>query len=91
MCSFIYEILKLYFCAFVVDMILVRFYNTSFSVPIGLYGFQHYLSILGSIILIPLVIVPAMGGTYVSSLTHKVMILCCMFVWRLVQMLDCLI
>ncbi|KAJ4824747.1 Nucleobase-ascorbate transporter 12 [Turnera subulata] len=33
-------------------------------VPIGLYGFQHYLSILGSLILIPLVIVPAMGGTY---------------------------
>lgn len=38
-----------------------------FSVPIGLYGFQHYMSILGSLILIPLVIVPAMGGTYVSS------------------------
>ncbi|KAL8057787.1 hypothetical protein ABFX02_04G206200 [Erythranthe guttata] len=33
-------------------------------VPIGLYGFQHFLSILGSLILIPLVIVPAMGGTY---------------------------
>lgn len=38
-----------------------------FSVPIGLYGFQHYMSMLGSLILIPLVIVPAMGGTYVSS------------------------
>lgn len=37
------------------------------SVPIGLYGFQHYLSMLGSLILIPLVVVPAMGGTYVSS------------------------
>lgn len=36
------------------------------SVPIGLYGFQHYLSMLGSLILIPLVIVPAMGGAYVS-------------------------
>ncbi|KAH6773069.1 nucleobase-ascorbate transporter 12 [Perilla frutescens var. hirtella] len=33
-------------------------------VPIGLYGFQHFLSLLGSLILIPLVIVPAMGGTY---------------------------
>ncbi|KAL3530424.1 hypothetical protein ACH5RR_009746 [Cinchona calisaya] len=33
-------------------------------VPIGLYGFQHYLSLLGSLILIPLVIVPAMGGNY---------------------------
>ncbi|XP_054812676.1 nucleobase-ascorbate transporter 12 [Prosopis cineraria] len=32
-------------------------------VPIGLYGIQHYISILGSLILIPLVIVPAMGGT----------------------------
>ncbi|CAA6663713.1 unnamed protein product [Spirodela intermedia] len=33
-------------------------------VPIAFYGFQHYLSVVGSIILIPLVIVPAMGGTY---------------------------
>ncbi|KAG8371198.1 hypothetical protein BUALT_Bualt13G0062100 [Buddleja alternifolia] len=38
--------------------------DTPGLVPIGLYGFQHYLSILGSLILIPLVIVPAMGGTY---------------------------
>ncbi|KAM2457750.1 hypothetical protein ACFX1W_006620 [Malus domestica] len=38
--------------------------DTPGLVPIGLYGFQHYLSMLGSIILIPLVIVPAMGGTY---------------------------
>ncbi|KAF6150353.1 hypothetical protein GIB67_034052 [Kingdonia uniflora] len=33
-------------------------------VPIGLYGLQHYLSMLGSLILIPLVIVPAMGGNH---------------------------
>ncbi|XP_059627264.1 nucleobase-ascorbate transporter 12 [Cornus florida] len=33
-------------------------------VPIGIYGFQHYVSMLGSLILIPLVIVPAMGGTH---------------------------
>ncbi|WOL03469.1 hypothetical protein Cni_G12189 [Canna indica] len=33
-------------------------------VPIFFYGIQHYLSIMGSLILIPLVIVPAMGGTY---------------------------
>ncbi|KAJ4811000.1 Nucleobase-ascorbate transporter 12 [Rhynchospora pubera] len=33
-------------------------------VPIVYYGLQHYLSILGSLILIPLVIVPAMGGSY---------------------------
>ncbi|KAI3837272.1 hypothetical protein MKW92_026607 [Papaver armeniacum] len=33
-------------------------------VPIGFYGFQHYISILGSLILIPLVIVPAMGGDH---------------------------
>lgn len=35
-------------------------------VPIGVYGVQHYLSMLGSLVLIPLVIVPAMGGTHVS-------------------------
>ncbi|XP_078441290.1 nucleobase-ascorbate transporter 12 isoform X2 [Wolffia australiana] len=33
-------------------------------VPIPFYGLQHNLSMMGSIILIPLVIVPAMGGTY---------------------------
>ncbi|TKY67108.1 Nucleobase-ascorbate transporter 12 [Spatholobus suberectus] len=33
-------------------------------VPIGVYGMQHYVSILGSLVLIPLVIVPAMGGTH---------------------------
>lgn len=38
--------------------------DTPGLVLIGLYGVQHYISILGSIILIPLVIVPAMGGSY---------------------------
>ncbi|KAL8148081.1 hypothetical protein AgCh_005428 [Apium graveolens] len=38
--------------------------DTPGLVPIGFYGFQHYLSILGSLILIPLVIVPAMGGSH---------------------------
>lgn len=38
--------------------------DTPGLVPIGLYGFQHYLSMLGSLILIPLVIVPAMGGSH---------------------------
>ncbi|KAG2674500.1 hypothetical protein I3760_13G139500 [Carya illinoinensis] len=38
--------------------------DTPGLVPIGLYGFQHFTSMLGSLILIPLVIVPAMGGTY---------------------------
>ncbi|QCD88097.1 solute carrier family 23 [Vigna unguiculata] len=33
-------------------------------VPIGVYGVQHYFSMLGSLVLIPLVIVPAMGGTH---------------------------
>ncbi|ESW04380.1 hypothetical protein PHAVU_011G090500 [Phaseolus vulgaris] len=33
-------------------------------VPIGVYGVQHYVSILGSLVLIPLVLVPAMGGTH---------------------------
>eukprot|EP00249_Psilotum_nudum_P023421 c28866_g1_i1 orf=1-1023(-) len=32
-------------------------------VPLIFYGIQHYLSIAGSIVLIPLVIVPAMGGS----------------------------
>ncbi|KAJ1286295.1 hypothetical protein BS78_03G342700 [Paspalum vaginatum] len=31
--------------------------------PLVVYGFQHYISMVGSIILIPLVIVPAMGGS----------------------------
>eukprot|EP00249_Psilotum_nudum_P031522 c4572_g1_i2 orf=318-2399(-) len=30
--------------------------------PLVLYGIQHYFSIIGSLVLIPLVIVPAMGG-----------------------------
>ncbi|XP_072998982.1 nucleobase-ascorbate transporter 12 [Typha latifolia] len=38
--------------------------DTPGLVPIMIYGFQHYISMLGSLILIPLVIVPAMGGTY---------------------------
>ncbi|EPS60130.1 nucleobase ascorbate transporter, partial [Genlisea aurea] len=38
--------------------------DTPGLVPICFYGVQHYLSILGSLILIPLVLVPAMGGTY---------------------------
>ncbi|CAL5212238.1 unnamed protein product [Lathyrus oleraceus] len=33
-------------------------------VPISVYGIQHYVSMLGSLILIPLVIVPAMGGSH---------------------------
>lgn len=32
-------------------------------VPLVFYGLQHYLSIVGSIVLIPLVLVPAMGGS----------------------------
>ncbi|KAG8644713.1 hypothetical protein MANES_11G157400v8 [Manihot esculenta] len=43
--------------------------DTPGLVPIGLYGFQHYLSMLGSLILIPLVIVPAMGGSYEDTST----------------------
>ncbi|XP_077230264.1 nucleobase-ascorbate transporter 12-like [Tasmannia lanceolata] len=37
--------------------------DTPGLVPIGFYGFQHYISMLGSLVLIPLVIVPAMGGS----------------------------
>ncbi|XP_075653596.1 nucleobase-ascorbate transporter 11 [Castanea sativa] len=32
-------------------------------VPLMYYGLQHYLSLAGSLIFIPLIIVPAMGGT----------------------------
>ncbi|KAG0578584.1 hypothetical protein KC19_4G034800 [Ceratodon purpureus] len=32
-------------------------------VPLIIYAIQHYLSIAGSLVLIPLIIVPAMGGT----------------------------
>lgn len=37
------------------------------AVPLIIYAVQHYLSIAGSLILIPLIIVPAMGGTPVSG------------------------
>lgn len=36
------------------------------AVPLIYYGLQHYLSLVGSLVLIPLVMVPAMGGTDVS-------------------------
>jgi nucleobase transporter 1/2 len=36
------------------------------AVPLILYGFQHYLSITGSIVFFPLIIVPAMGGRDVN-------------------------
>ncbi|CAO2827899.1 unnamed protein product [Amaranthus hypochondriacus] len=32
-------------------------------VPVIYYGLQHYLSLAGSLVLIPLIMVPAMGGT----------------------------
>jgi len=37
------------------------------SVFHAVYGIQHYLSIIGSLILTPLVIAPAMGASHVSS------------------------
>jgi xanthine/uracil permease len=37
------------------------------SVFLAVYGIQHYLSIIGSVILTPLVIAPAMGASHVSS------------------------
>lgn len=39
------------------------------AVPLICYGLQHYLSLAGSLIFIPLIIVPAMGGTDVSILS----------------------
>ena len=40
--------------------------STVFAVPLMYYGLQHYLSLVGSVVFIPLIIVPAMGGTDVS-------------------------
>lgn len=37
--------------------------ETPGHVPLVLYGIQHFVSMIGSLILIPLVIVPAMGGS----------------------------
>ncbi|CAD6229039.1 unnamed protein product [Miscanthus lutarioriparius] len=37
--------------------------DTPGMLPLVAYGFQHYISMVGSIILIPLVMVPAMGGS----------------------------
>lgn len=37
-----------------------------FAVPLVYYGLQHYLSLVGSFVFVPLIIVPAMGGTDVS-------------------------
>ncbi|XP_050205443.1 nucleobase-ascorbate transporter 11 [Mercurialis annua] len=38
-------------------------------VPLIYYGLQHYLSLAGSLIFIPLIIVPAMGGTDIDTST----------------------
>ncbi|KAF8009523.1 hypothetical protein BT93_J0508 [Corymbia citriodora subsp. variegata] len=38
--------------------------NNPGLVPISFYGFQHFLSMLGSLVLVPLIIVPAMGGDH---------------------------
>jgi xanthine/uracil permease len=37
------------------------------SVSLILYGAQHYLSMAGSLVFIPLIMVPAMGGSDVRS------------------------
>ncbi|KAL0721792.1 hypothetical protein Bca4012_036391 [Brassica carinata] len=48
------------------------------SVPIGFYGLQQYLSMLGSLILVPLVIVPAMGGSHedIANVVSTVLFVC---------------
>jgi hypothetical protein len=45
------------------------------AVPLVLYGIQHYFSMIGSLILIPLIIVPAMDGNRVS-LHSRYRVLC---------------
>ncbi|KAF2565997.1 hypothetical protein F2Q68_00025041 [Brassica cretica] len=46
--------------------------------PIGFYGLQQYLSMLGSLILVPLVIVPAMGGSHedIVNVVSTVLFVC---------------
>uniref|UniRef100_A0A1D1YST6 Nucleobase-ascorbate transporter 12 n=1 Tax=Anthurium amnicola TaxID=1678845 RepID=A0A1D1YST6_9ARAE len=55
-------------------------------VPIAFYGLQHFLSMLASIILIPLVIIPAMGGTYDDTSTVVSTVL---FISGLTTILHC--
>ncbi|XP_009140826.1 nucleobase-ascorbate transporter 12 isoform X2 [Brassica rapa] len=52
--------------------------DTPGLVPIGFYGLQHYLSMLGSLILVPLVIVPAMGGSHedIANVVSTVLFVC---------------
>lgn len=38
-----------------------------FAVLLIFYGIQHYLSLAGSLVFIPLIMVPVMGGTDVSQ------------------------
>lgn len=60
------------------------FLHHLFAVPIILYAVQHYLSMMGSLILMPLIIVPAMGGTKVTSVQHISMQL----LWISAQLTD---
>ncbi|XP_013631235.1 PREDICTED: nucleobase-ascorbate transporter 12 isoform X2 [Brassica oleracea var. oleracea] len=52
--------------------------DTPGLVPIGFYGLQQYLSMLGSLILVPLVIVPAMGGSHedIANVVSTVLFVC---------------
>ncbi|CAN8247163.1 unnamed protein product [Cochlearia groenlandica] len=52
--------------------------DTPGLVPIGFYGLQHYLSMIGSLILVPLVIVPAMGGSHedIANVVSTVLFVC---------------
>ncbi|CAN7051200.1 hypothetical protein BRARA_G01332 [Brassica rapa] len=52
--------------------------DTPGLVPIGFYGLQQYLSMLGSLILVPLVTVPAMGGSHedIANVVSTVLFVC---------------
>ncbi|CAN7137106.1 unnamed protein product [Brassica rapa subsp. narinosa] len=52
--------------------------DTPGLVPIGFYGLQQYISMLGSLILVPLVIVPAMGGSHedIANVVSTVLFVC---------------
>lgn len=42
------------------------------AVPLIFYGIQHYLSLAGSLVFIPLIMVPTMGGTDVRKFSSVV-------------------
>lgn len=57
-------------------LFFIYIFAFSTAVPLIYYGLQHYLSLVGSLVLIPLVMVPVMGGTDVSICSYLLFIAC---------------